>query len=403
MDSDDRALELHASLKGKIEIAARVEVRSPADLSLLYFPGSMAPARAIFENPDLSYSMTMRGNTVAIVSDGSAVMGLGNVGPVAALPVLEGKALLFRQLAGINGIPVAVRARRTQDIIDTIQYLSPNFAAIDLEDISAPRCFDIEETLRQRLNIPVFHDDQHGTAIALLAALINGCRMTGRSLSDLRILIQGAGYVGIAFAKLLLQLGLDRRYATSVKEIVVCDSRGPIYEGRSLLNRPKEEIAKRTNRSRRTGPASSVIRGMDVFVGASAGGILSQEMVRTMNPDPLLMVLSNPAPEIGRDQAYDAGAAMVCTALTDDPNRISNVLVFPGLFRGALDARAYEINSLMKLHAAYALAELIDQPARTRLIPDPLSPETVGAVAEAVRRAALNTGVACIVPRAPRP
>ena len=370
-------------MRGKVETAGKVDVRSREDLAAVYFPGSMEPAKAIFRNPELSFQLTARGNSVAIVSDGSAVMGIGNVGPCAALPVLEGKALLFRQLADINGVPVAIKARRTQEIVDTVQSISPNFAAVDLEDISAPRCFDVENALREQMNIPVLHDDQHGTAIALLASLINGCRMTGKRLGDLRILIQGAGYVGIAFAKLLQQLGLDRRYAASVREIVVCDSRGPIYEGRGFLNRAKKEIARRTNRSRRAGPLESVLRGMDVFVGASAGNVLN--------------ALANPVPEITREEGYRAGAALVCTGLQDDPNQITNVLVFPGLFRGALDARAYEINSLMKLHAAYALAELVREPARDRLLPDPLDRATVRAVAAAVRNAAHNTGVACVL------
>ncbi len=397
MDQESRWLELHGKLRGKIQTAAKVEVRNREDLNALYFPGSMEPAKAIFKNQELSFSFTMRGNTVAIVSDGSAVMGIGNVGPSAALPVLEGKALLFRQLAGINGIPIAIKSKRAPEIIETIQNISPSFAAVDLEDISAPRCFDIEDALREQMNIPVFHDDQHGTAIALLGSLINACRMTGKSLSDLHILIQGAGYAGIAFAKLLLQLGLDRRYAASVREIIVCDSRGPIYEGRTSLNRPKEEIARRTNRSRRMGPLESLIRGMDVFVGASEGNILSMEMIRSMNPDPILMLPANPAPKISRQEGYRAGAALFCTGLADDPNQISNVLVFPGVFRGALDARAYEINTLMKLHAAYALAELVPHPSRDQLLPDPLDPATVQAVAHAVHNAALNTGVACVL------
>lgn len=398
-----RYLELHARLRGKIETAARAEVRSRADLEALYISGSMEASQAIFRNPELSYELTARGNTVAICSDGSAVMGLGNVGPTAALPVLEGKALLFRQLAGINGIPVALRARRSQDIIDAVQSISPNFAAVDLEDISAPRCFDIENTLREQMSIPVFHDDAHGTAIALLAGLINGCRVTGRSLGEVRIVIQGAGYVGIAVAKLLLQLGLDRRYAASVREIVVCDSRGPIYEGRGFLNRAKEEVARRTNRARRSGPLATLLRGVDVFIGASTGGILTPELVGLMNRDPILLVLANPVPEITREEAFRGGAAVVCTGLEDDPNPIRNVLVFPGLFRGALDARAYEINSLMKLHAAYALSELVPEPSPERLLPDPLDPATVAAVATAVRNAAQNTGVACVVGDLPPP
>ncbi|PYV19828.1 MAG: NAD-dependent malic enzyme [Acidobacteria bacterium] len=397
MGPEVRWLELHRELRGKVETAGKVDVRSREDLAAVYFPGSMEPAKAIFRNPELSFQLTARGNSVAIVSDGSAVMGIGNVGPCAALPVLEGKALLFRQLADINGVPVAIKARRTQEIVDTVQSISPNFAAVDLEDISAPRCFDVENALREQMNIPVLHDDQHGTAIALLASLINGCRMTGKRLGDLRILIQGAGYVGIAFAKLLQHLGLDRRYAASVREIVVCDSRGPIYEGRGFLNRAKEEIARRTNRSRRAGPLESVLRGMDVFVGASAANVLNAALVRAMNADPILLALANPVPEITREEGYRAGAALVCTGLQDDPNQITNVLVFPGLFRGALDARAYEINSLMKLHAAYALAELVREPARDRLLPDPLDRATVRAVAAAVRNAAHNTGVACVL------
>jgi len=398
MESDPAWLELHRKLQGKIETVAKPELRDRRDLEAIYFPGSMEPAKEIFRNPDLSFVLTSRGNSVAIVSDGSAVMGLGNIGPAAALPILEGKAVLFRRLAGINAIPLALRGTVAQEIVDTVKNISPNFAAVDLEDISAPRCFEIENALREQLSIPVLHDDQHSTAISLLAALINACRMTGKKLSELRILIRGAGCVGIAFAKLLLQLGLDRRYAAAVQEIVVSDSRGPIYEGRSFLNRTKEEIARRTNRARRSGPLASVSRGVDVFVGASAGKTLEPEMVRMMNSEPILLVLAHPVPEISREDGYSAGAAAVCTVLPDDPNQISNVMVFPGLFRGALDARAYEINSLMKLHAAYALAELVAEPARERLLPDPLDARTVQAVARAVSNAAHNTGVACVLP-----
>ncbi len=391
MGIDEESLELHKKNKGKIEVKPKVALENRKDLSLAYTPGVAAVSRVIAEDKKKIFDYTIKSNTVAVVSDGSAVLGLGNIGAEAALPVMEGKAVLFKQLAGIDAFPICLTTQDSDEIISIVKNISPAFGGINLEDISAPRCFYIENAL-QDTGIPVMHDDQHGTAVVVLAALINASKAVGKNIEELRIAISGAGAAGTAIAKLFLCLGIDRKICTPVKEIVVCDSKGIIHEGRHDLNEPKKELAKLTNRENRKGMLGDAVKNMDVFIGVSKGNLLTKEMVKTMNDKPIIFAMANPVPEIMPDDAKDAGAAVVATGRSDFPNQVNNVLGFPGIFRGALDAKAVKINNEMKLAAAYALAKCI-KPSENEILPSPLDKNVVKNIAAAVKKAAIETGV----------
>ncbi len=392
MDIGNESLEMHSKHKGKIEVRSKIALKSKKDLSLAYTPGVASVSSAIAEDKKRIFDYTIKSNSVAVVSDGSAVLGLGNIGAEAALPVMEGKALLFKELAGIDAFPLCLATQDSDEIINIVENISTAFGGINLEDISAPRCFYIESAL-QDIGIPVMHDDQHGTAIVVLAGLINAAKAAGKNLEELRVAISGAGAAGTAIAKLLLCIGMDRKVCTPVKEIVVCDSKGIIHEGRTELNEPKKELAKLTNRNMKKGMLSDAVKGMDVFIGVSAPNILTKEMIRAMNEKQIIFAMANPVPEIMPSEARSAGASVIATGRSDYPNQVNNVLGFPGIFRGALDAKAVRINNEMKLAAAYALAEYIKTPTEENIIPDPLDRNVVKAVAEAVKKAAIETGV----------
>ncbi len=396
MNSDDldaRALALHEAHRGKLEVRATVPLETTDDLSLAYTPGVAAVCRAIARDPALAYRYTIKANTVAIVTDGSAVLGLGNIGATAALPVMEGKAALFKEFAGIDAFPLCY-ASNGADFADQVRNITPAFGGINLEDIAAPRCFEIEEALLD-CGIPVMHDDQHGTAIVVLAALLNACRVTGRRYEELSIAIIGAGAAGYACARLLRCIGYDESACRPVRDLVVCDTRGIIHHGRPGLyeNKYKFILAGETNRRQRTGSIADALAGADAVIGVSGPGVITGEMVRSMNPDPIVFALANPTPEIWPDEARSAGAAVIATGRSDFPNQCNNVLAFPGVFRGALDARATRITDGMKLAAAHALAACVPEPTADRILPSPLDRTIAPAVAAAVREAALEGGV----------
>ncbi len=396
-DSEDiyrEALELHARHRGKLEIRPKVPLETRHDLSRAYTPGVAAVCRAIKENPDLAYRYTLKGNSVAIVTDGSAVLGLGNIGAHAAIPVMEGKAILFKKFAGIDAFPICFASYQT-DFVDQVKNIAPVFGGINLEDIAAPRCFEVEDAL-QEIGIPVMHDDQHGTAIVVLAALLNACRATGKNFDDLRIVISGAGAAGYAITRLLRCIGYSPDVCRSVKEIVVCDRQGIIHRGREGLYRNKYKfiIGDETNRSGRTGTLAEAMEGADVFIGVSAPGIVTGEMVRKMNDDPIVFAMANPVPEIMPDEAKRAGAAVVGTGRSDFPNQINNALAFPGVFRGALDAYATRISDEMKVAAAHAIAGYVERPHREHILPTILDRDVTRAIARAVRQAAIESGCA---------
>jgi malate dehydrogenase (oxaloacetate-decarboxylating) len=385
----EEALDLHRKHQGKLEVIAKVPVANSRDLSLAYSPGVAEPCKEIHRQPERVYEYTAKGNLVAVVSDGTAVLGLGNIGPHAALPVMEGKAVLFKSFAGVDAVPICLNTTDPEEIIRTVKLLEPTFGGVNLEDIAAPACFMIEERLKEELNIPVFHDDQHGTAIVTLAGLINALKVTGKRMQDIRVVANGAGAAGIAIIKLLLSMG--------VRHVIMCDTKGAIYDGRvEGMNPVKDMIAKNTNHERRQGTLEEVIVGADVFIGVSVGGAVTQEMVRSMNRDPIIFAMANPDPEILPKDAMEAGAAVVGTGRSDFPNQVNNVLAFPGIFRGALDTRATAINEEMKIAAAYAIADLI-APEDLRpeyVIPSPFDPRVAANVAAAVAKAAMQTGVA---------
>jgi malate dehydrogenase (oxaloacetate-decarboxylating) len=376
MTLQERALNAHRQWKGKIEIHSKTPVTTRDELSLAYTPGVAAVSTAIANDREKVWEFTSRGNMVAIVSDGSAVLGLGNIGPEAALPVMEGKAVLFKEFAGIDAIPLCLATQDPDEIIETVMRIAPSFGGINLEDISAPRCFAIERQLIERLDIPVLHDDQHGTAIVVLAGIINAGRIAEKKLHDLKIVINGAGAAGTAIAQLLRKVGVDN--------IVVVDSRGIISSTRTDLNDAKKELAKLTNPSRREGGIAEAIVDRDVFIGVSAPGVLSADMVRTMAHDPIIFALANPVPEISPDEARAAGARLIATGRSDLSNQINNALVFPGVFRGALDSKLSIINDEVKIAAANALAACIPQPTAEAFIPSVFDPTVVPAVARAV-------------------
>lgn len=390
MDIKEKALKQHEEWQGKIEVTSRAKLETPEDLSIAYTPGVAEPCLKISEDTDLSYKYTRRGNMVAVVTDGTAVLGLGDIGPEAGMPVMEGKCVLFKAFGGVDAFPLCVRSKDVDEIVNTIALLAGSFGGVNLEDISAPRCFEIEKKLKERCDIPIFHDDQHGTAVVTAAAMLNALKVTGRKLEDIRVVTSGAGAAGIAIIKLLVSLG--------VKDVIMCDRKGAIYEGREGLNAEKEEMAKISNREMRKGSLAEVLKGADVFIGVSAPGTVTLEMVKTMAPNPILFPMANPVPEIMPDLAKEAGAAVVGTGRSDFPNQINNVLAFPGIFRGALDVRAKDINDEMKVAAAYAIADLIDEKDLNAdyIIPNPFDKRVAPAVAKAVAEAAKKTGVARI-------
>lgn len=390
MDIKEKALKQHEEWQGKIEVTSRAKLETPEDLSIAYTPGVAEPCLKISEDTDLSYKYTRRGNMVAVVTDGTAVLGLGDIGPEAGMPVMEGKCVLFKAFGGVDAFPLCVRSKDVDEIVNTIALLAGSFGGVNLEDISAPRCFEIEKKLKECCEIPIFHDDQHGTAVVTAAAMLNALKVTGRKLEDIRVVTSGAGAAGIAIIKLLVSLGL--------KDVIMCDRKGAIYEGREGLNAEKEEMAKISNREMRKGSLAEVLKGADVFIGVSAPGTVTPEMVKTMAPNPILFPMANPVPEIMPDLAKEAGAAVVGTGRSDFPNQINNVLAFPGIFRGALDVRAKDINDEMKVAAAYAIADLIDEKDLNAdyIIPNPFDKRVAPAVAKAVAEAAKKTGVARI-------
>ncbi|GCD82378.1 NADP-dependent malic enzyme [Parageobacillus thermoglucosidasius] len=385
----EKSLFVHQHAKGKLRVDVKVPVQNKEDLSIIYSPGVAEPCKAIYENPESIYDYTMKGNFVAVVSDGSAVLGLGNIGASASMPVMEGKAALFKAFAGIDAVPLCINTNDPEQIIQTVKLLEPTFGGINLEDIAAPNCFLIEERLKQELSIPVFHDDQHGTAIVIAAGLTNALKVVQKRLSDCKVVVNGAGAAGIAITKMLLHMG--------VGDLILCDSKGAIYENRPHgMNAIKESMATVTNRNRLQGDLKEVIKGADIFIGVSVAGALTPEMVRSMNSNAIIFALANPVPEIMPDDAKAAGAAVVATGRSDLPNQVNNVLAFPGVFKGALQVRASEINEKMKLAAADAIANLISPAELTNdyVIPNPFDRRVVEAVADAVARAAIQTGVA---------
>ncbi|GGK11437.1 NAD-dependent malic enzyme 4 [Caldalkalibacillus thermarum] len=385
----EESLHLHRQNRGKLAVKSKVPVRNAKDLSLAYSPGVAEPCKEIFDNPEAVYEYTMKGNAVAVVSDGTAVLGLGNIGPRAALPVMEGKAVLFKSFAGVDAFPICLDTTDVDKIVETVKLLEPTFGGVNLEDIAAPNCFEIEERLKRETNIPIFHDDQHGTAIVTLAGLVNALKVVGKELSRVKVVINGAGAAGIAIIKLLYRMG--------VRDMILCDSKGAIYEGRPYgMNSIKEEVARITNRHFIKGALSDAIREADVFIGVSVAGALTKEMIKSMNEDPVIFAMANPVPEIMPDEAFEAGAKVMGTGRSDFPNQVNNVLAFPGIFRGALDVYATHINEEMKEAAVYAIANLIsdDELSADYVIPAPFDPRVAPAVAAAVAKAAMETGVA---------
>jgi len=386
----DDSLKLHEYLKGKVGIRNKMDVLTKEHLSLVYSPGVAAPCQAIHENPEKVWDYTLKGNCVAIVSDGSAVLGLGNIGAEASIPVMEGKAMLFRRFGGINAFPICLDTQNTDEIVETVRRIAPVFGGVNLEDIAAPRSFEVEERL-QDLGIPVFHDDQHGTAIVVLGALINAAKLVNKPLEELKVVINGAGAAGIAIARLLRCIEHESNVACiPVKEMILCDSKGIIHRGRTNLNEHKIKTLTFTNPNNVEGSLKDAIVNADVFIGVSQGNLLTAEDIKTMAKDSIIFALANPVPEIMPEEAYKGGAAIVGTGRSDLPNQVNNVLGFPGIFRGALDARAKQITPKMKLAAAYAIAGSISQPTREMIIPPALNEIVAYKVAEAVRKAALE-------------
>lgn len=386
---DESSIDLHERHHGKLEIKLKVPLRNMRDLSLAYTPGVAAPCREIHRDPARARDLTIKRNTVAIVSDGSAVLGLGNIGALAAIPVMEGKAALFKEFAGVDGFPICLDTQNVDEIVETVRRIAPVFGGINLEDIGAPRCFEVEERL-QDLGIPVFHDDQHGTAIVLLAALINACKVTGKTLEDLTVVISGSGAAGVAVAKLLLGVGYEEAGSPKVKNVILVDSKGALSSKRTDLPQVKRELLEFTNNLDQAGSLQDVLEGADVFVGVSQGNLLKSHDVRRMAKDPLVFAMANPIPEISPKEAYEGGAALVGTGRSDYPNQVNNVLAFPGIFRGALDAGAATITPEMKVAAALALAEYVAAPTRDAILPSPLDHAVGPHVAKAVAKAAIE-------------
>lgn len=390
MDYGKESLKLHYDLKGKIEITSRAAVDSREALSLAYTPGVAAPCLEIQKDVNKSYELTRRWNMVAVVTDGTAVLGLGDIGPEAGMPVMEGKCVLFKAFGDVDAVPLCIRSKNVDDIVETVRLLAGSFGGVNLEDISAPRCFEIEDRLKKCCDIPIFHDDQHGTAVITLAGLINALKLVGKKLEDVKIVTSGAGAAGIAIIRLLMSMGL--------KKVIMTDRHGAIYEGRDGLNPMKEKMAKITNFNKEKGTLAEVIKGADVFIGVSAPGTLTADMVRSMAKDPIIFACANPTPEIFPEEAKAAGAAVVSTGRSDYPNQVNNVLCFPGLFRGALDVRASDINDAMKVAAAYAIAGLVsdEELCADYILPPAFDPRVKDAVAKATAKAAVESGVARI-------
>jgi len=386
-DFGKESIELHKKHGGKLAIVSKVPLNDVNDLSRAYSPGVAEPCLAIAENPELAKTLTIKKNSVAVVSDGSAVLGLGNIGPLASLPVMEGKAILFKEFANIDAWPICLDTQDASTIISTIKRIAPSFGGINLEDIAAPKCFEVEESL-QELGIPVFHDDQHGTAIVLLAALMNACKITGKKIEDLKIVVNGAGAAGIAITKLLRCVDMQHSSFIPVKDIIVCDSKGIInWDRRASLNKIKRDLLWYTNRENLTGTVQDALVGADVFVGVSVANLLTVDDVKKMNKDPFLFPMANPDPEILPEDCFKGGASIVGTGRSDFPNQVNNVLAFPGIFRGALDAGAKRISPAMKIAAANALANSIENPTTDKILPDALDKSVALKVAEAVKNA----------------
>ena len=379
MTTNEKALLLHKEWNGKLEVVAKSPVKSREDLSLAYTPGVAEPCKVIAEDREAAYTYTMKANTVAVVSDGSAVLGLGNIGPYAAMPVMEGKAVLFKEFGGVNAVPICLDTQDTEEIIKAVTYLAPGFGGINLEDISAPRCFEIEERLNEILDIPVFHDDQHGTAIVVLAGIINGLKVVGKKKEDCKVVVNGAGSAGVAITKLLLTYGFSN--------IIMCDKVGIVSKSTEGLNWMQQKMAELTNPNNETGTLTDALKGADIFVGVSAPGIVSQEMVASMNKDSILFAMANPVPEIMPDLAKAAGARVVGTGRSDFPNQVNNVVAFPGIFKGALEGRATRITEEMKLAAANAIASLVpdDELNEDNIMPEAFDPKVAEVVAQAVK------------------
>ena len=379
MTTNEKALLLHKEWNGKLEVVAKSPLKSKEDLSLAYTPGVAEPCKVIAEDREAAYTYTMKANTVAVVSDGSAVLGLGNIGPYAAMPVMEGKAVLFKEFGGVNAVPICLDTQDTEEIIKAVTYLAPGFGGINLEDISAPRCFEIEERLNEILDIPVFHDDQHGTAIVVLAGIINGLKVVGKKKEDCKVVVNGAGSAGVAITKLLLTYGFSN--------IIMCDKVGIVSKSTEGLNWMQQKMAELTNPNNETGTLADALKGADIFVGVSAPGIVSQEMVASMNKDSILFAMANPVPEIMPDLAKAAGARVVGTGRSDFPNQVNNVVAFPGIFKGALEGRATRITEEMKLAAANAIASLVpdDELNEDNIMPEAFDPKVAEVVAQAVK------------------
>lgn len=380
MTNDEKAIELHKEWKGKIETISKAKVKSREDLALAYTPGVAAPCRIIHEHPEEAYTYTIKQNTIAVVSDGSAVLGLGNIGPLAAMPVMEGKCALFKEFGGVNAFPICLDTQDTEEIIETVKRIAPAFGGINLEDISAPRCFEIESRLKEELDIPVFHDDQHGTAIVVLAGITNALKVVHKDKETVKVVVNGAGSAGVAITKLLLTAGF--------KNVTMCDKEGIISENYPHLNFMTKEMAKVTNLEKKEGTLADALKGADVFVGVSAPNIISEDMVRSMNKDAIIFAMANPTPEIMPDKAKEAGAAVVGTGRSDFPNQVNNVIVFPGIFKGALEARATAITEDMKLAAAAAIAGLVsdDELSAENVLPQPFDPRVADVVSAAVKK-----------------
>ena len=380
MTNQEKALELHEKLQGKLETVSKTPVRTREDLALVYTPGVAEPCKVIAKDPAAAYTYTMKANTVAVVSDGSAVLGLGNIGPKAAMPVMEGKAVLFKEFGGVNAVPICLDTQDTDEIIKAVTWLAPAFGGINLEDISAPRCFEIEERLKETLDIPVFHDDQHGTAIVVLAGIINALKVVGKKKEDCRVVVNGAGSAGVAITRLLMTYGFSN--------IIMCDKSGILCDGAEGLNWMQEKMVKRTNLAHETGSLADALKGADIFVGVSAPGIVTEEMVASMNSDAILFAMANPVPEIMPDLAKKAGARVVGTGRSDFPNQVNNVVAFPGIFRGALEGHAKQITDKMKLAAANAIAALVsdEELNENNIMPEAFDPRVADVVADAVKK-----------------
>ncbi|MBR2992598.1 MAG: NAD-dependent malic enzyme [Clostridiales bacterium] len=390
MDVNEKAIKMHEEWAGKIEVIATAPVGSKEELAIAYTPGVAAPCLEIQKDVDLSYKYTRRHNLVAVVTDGTAVLGLGDIGPEAGMPVMEGKCALFKAFGDVDAFPLCIRSKDVDEIVNTVALLAGSFGGVNLEDISAPRCFEIEKKLKERCDIPIFHDDQHGTAVITLAGLTNALKIVGKKMEDIHVVVNGAGAAATAITKLLISRGL--------KNVILCDRKGAIYEGREGLNAAKEEMAKITNPEKKAGSLADVIVGADVFIGVSAPGVLTADMVATMAKDPVVFACANPVPEILPDEAKKAGVAVMATGRSDFPNQVNNVLAFPGIFRGALDVRASDINDEMKIAAANAIAGIVSDAELNPdyILPDAFDARVGKAVAAAVAQAARDTGVARI-------